>query len=111
MQIWRMKPDGSDQEQVTADEYQNWFPHPSPDGKWLLFLSYDANVEGHPANQDVLLRLRPTTGGQVQVLARVFGGQGTINVPSWSPDSKQVAFVSYQFIAPEDAGSGTGAKQ
>jgi TolB protein len=98
MQIWRMKPDGSGQEQVTSDEWNNWFPHPSPDGKWLVFLSYDKDVTGHPANQPVQLRLMPLAGGPIQELARLFGGQGTINVPSWSPDSKQVAFVSYELI-------------
>jgi TolB protein len=100
MQIWRMKPDGSEQEQATADEHHNWFPHPSPDGKWLVFLSYDQSVEGHPSNKDVLLRLRPVAGGPVQILAHVFGGQGTINVPSWSPDSRRVAFVSYLLVNP-----------
>ena len=57
MQIWRMKPDGSDQEQVTDDEFNNWFPHPSPDGQWLVFLSYEKTVTGHPENKDVTLRL------------------------------------------------------
>jgi Tol biopolymer transport system component len=96
MQIWRMKPDGSDQEQVTSDDYGNWFAHPSPDGKWLVFLSFPKEVKGHPANKDVMLRLMPASGGPIRVLAKFFGGQGTINVPSWSPDSRQVAFVSYQ---------------
>lgn len=100
MQIWRMKPDGSDQEQVTSDEYNNWFAHPSPDGKWIVFLTYEKEVTGHPANQPVRLRLMPLAGGPIQDLARLFGGQGTINVPSWSPDSRQVAFVSYELIHP-----------
>jgi hypothetical protein len=98
MQVWRMKADGSGQEQVTFDEFNNWFPHPSPDGKWLVFLSYDKDVTGHPANKLVRLRLMPLAGGPIQDLARLFGGQGTINVPSWSPDSKQLAFVSYELI-------------
>ena len=98
MQVWRMKPDGSQQEQVTTDEFNNWFPHPSPDGKWLVFLTYEKGVSGHPANQPVRLRIMPLGGGPIQELARLFGGQGTINVPSWSPDSKQVAFVSYELI-------------
>jgi Tol biopolymer transport system component len=100
MQIWRMRPDGSGQEAVTSDEYNNWFPHPSPDGKWLVFLSYDKDVKGHPANNDVRLRLMALRGGPIQVLTRVFGGQGTINVPSWSPDSRRLAFVSYQLVNP-----------
>ncbi|HWQ93320.1 MAG TPA: hypothetical protein VN673_16725 [Clostridia bacterium] len=101
MQIWRMHPDGSGQEQVTRDEFNNWFPHPSPDGKWLVFLSYEKDVSGHPANKPVWLRLMPLAGGPVQELARLFGGQGTINVPSWSPDCRQVAFVSYELIRPD----------
>ena len=99
MQIWRMKTDGSDQQPVTTDENNNWFPHPSPDGKWLAFLTYDRTVTGHPANQPVRLRLLPMAGGPVQELAHLFGGQGTINVPSWSPDSRQLAFVSYEWLA------------
>ncbi|MFN0124803.1 MAG: TolB family protein [Blastocatellia bacterium] len=101
MQIWRMKPDGSEQTQVTRDQYNNWFAHPSPDGKWLVIISYEKDVTGHPANKDVMLRLIPVTPtgyGEIQVLAKLFGGQGTINVPSWSPDSKQLAFVSYRLI-------------
>jgi Tol biopolymer transport system component len=97
MHIWRMKPDGTGQEQVTRDEWNNWFAHPSPDGQWLVFLSYEPEVTGHPGNQDVLLRLMSISSGKIEVLARLFGGQGTINVPSWSPDSKKLAFVSYQF--------------
>ncbi len=93
-----MKSDGSDQEQVTNDEYNNWFAHPSPDGKWIVFLTYEKNVEGHPPNKDVMLRMMPADGGEIQVLAKLFGGQGTINVPSWSPDSQNLAFVSYRLI-------------
>jgi len=96
MQIWRMQPDGTGQEPVTSDDQNNWFPHPSPDGRWIVFLSYAKDVKGHPANQDVALRVMPATGGRPEVLAKLLGGQGTINVPSWSPDSKQVGFVSYQ---------------
>jgi Tol biopolymer transport system component len=100
MQIWRMKPDGSEQEQITSDDNNNWFAHPSPDGKWIVFLTYGKEVSGHPENQDVQLRLMPVGGGKIEVLAKLYGGQGTINVPSWSPDSKEVAFVSYLPVYP-----------
>jgi TolB protein len=98
MQIWRMKPDGANQEQITFDDSNNWFPHISPDGKWMVFLSYEKGVTGHPENKDVMLRLMSLDDNKIKVLAKLFGGQGTINVPSWSPDSKQIAFVSYQLI-------------
>jgi TolB protein len=96
MQIWRMHADGSAQEQVTFDDFNDWFPHFSPDGKWMVFLSYGSEVVGHPPNKDVQLRLMNMSDGKITVLVKLFGGQGTINVPSWSPDSQQVAFVSYQ---------------
>ena len=104
MQIWRMRSDGSLQEQVTSDKFNNWFPHISPDGKWMVFLSYDHSVTGHPENKDVTLRLMALSDRKIKLLAKLFGGQGTINVPSWSPDSKQLAFVSYQLIPDEVAG-------
>jgi|CZKR01.1.fsa_nt_gi TolB protein len=106
MQIWRMKPAGSEQEQVFSDDLNNWFPHISPDGQWMVFLSYGADVTGHPENKDVTLRLMALADKKITVLAKLFGGQGTINVPSWSPDSKQVAFVSYLLVPQESAGTG-----
>jgi TolB protein len=97
MQIWRMRPDGSHQEQLTDDEYNNWFPHISPDGKWVVYITYlinEAEPSDHPPARRVYLRLMPLDGGKPKVLAYLYGGQGTMNVPSWSPDSTQVAFVS-----------------
>ena len=96
MQLWRMKPDGSAKEQLTFDEHNDWFPHISPDGKWILFISFPATipVDSHPSYKRVMLRLMPVDGGPPKVVAYLYGGQGTINVPSWSPDSKRVAFVS-----------------
>lgn len=98
MQIWRMKPDGSALEQLTSGEANNWFPHLSPDGRTMVYLSYGPGVTGHPANHDVTLYLMTLADRQVKVLAHLFGGQGTINVPSWSPDSRRLAFVSYQLL-------------
>ncbi len=100
MQIWRMKADGSEQTQVFSDEYNNWFPHISPDGKYMVFLSFDKSVSGHPENKDVALRVMSLADQKIKVLATLFGGQGTINVPSWSPDSARVAFMSYAVVPP-----------
>ncbi len=99
MQIWRMKPDGTEQEQITKDNFQNWFAHPSPDGKQLIIISYLPIVpaSSHPHNQRIMLRLMPTKDGEIKTAAFLYGGQGTINVPSWSPDSERVAFVSYTY--------------
>jgi Tol biopolymer transport system component len=97
MQIWRMKPDGSDQEQVTSDDYNNWFAHISPDGKSMIFLSFlkDEVEPGiHPPYKHVYIRYMPIEGGKPKVLAYIYGGQGSINTPSWSPDSKHIAFIS-----------------
>jgi len=99
MQIWCMKPDGSEQEQVTFDGFQNWFAHPSPDGNWVIMISYlpEIPASSHPHNERVMLRLMNLQDKTIKTLAFLYGGQGTINVPSWSPDSKKVAFVSYTY--------------
>ena len=96
MQLWRMKPDGADQEQITNDEYNNWFAHISPDGKWIVCLSFtkDIKPDDHPFYKHVYLRMLPANGGAPKVIAYLYGGQGSINTPSWSPDSKKIAFVS-----------------
>jgi len=100
MQIWRMAPDGSGLEQITKDDANNWFAHISPNGKWMVYLTYDKSVKGHPPNKNVVLRLMSVADGKITILAKLFGGQGTINVPSWSPDSTHVAFVSYELLSP-----------
>ena len=103
MKIWRMLSDGSEQIQITPnDQFGDWFAHPSPDNQNLVFVSYDKSVEGHPANKDVMLRMMPIKGGEVKTIVTLFGGQGTMNVHSWSPDSKKFAFVSYRLVAPKN---------
>jgi TolB protein len=96
MQIWRMQPDGSSPEQVTSDDWNNWFPHVSPDGQWIAYISFPKDVDpaDHPYYKHVMLRVMPAAGGPAKTVAYVYGGQGTINVPSWSPDSRMLAFVS-----------------
>ncbi len=97
MQIWRMHADGSHQEAVTNGQFHDWFPHVSPDGKWLVFVSFlkeEVAAGDHPFYKHVYLRRLPIAGGEPEVIAYVYGGQGSINTPSWSPDSKKIAFVS-----------------
>lgn len=96
MQVWRMKADGSGQEQVTTDDFNNWFPHVSPDGKSIVFLTYGPEIASgdHPFYKQVYIRKLPIDGGSPIVVAYVYGGQGSMNVNSWSPDSKSIAFVS-----------------
>lgn len=101
MQIWRMNADGSNQQQITKDNFQSRFPHVSPDGQWLEFLTYDANVKGHPEDQEVKIRLMSLKNGSIQEIARIFGGEGSINSPSWSQDSKNLAFVNYAYVPAE----------
>jgi Tol biopolymer transport system component len=98
MQIARMKPDGSQVEQVTFDDFKNWTPHPSPDGKFIVFLSYAPDVTTHAANKDIALRILSTGDNKIRVLTNLVGGDGSMNVPNWSPDSKRVAFVSYELV-------------
>jgi len=96
MQIWRMRPDGSGQEQLTFDHLNNWFPHLSPDGETVVFITYGPEIapDDHPWYKRVSIRRMPAGGGAPAVVAYVYGGQGSMNVNSWSPDSRTIAFVS-----------------
>ncbi|MFB3828218.1 MAG: transporter [Bryobacteraceae bacterium] len=106
--IWRMPatgagPGDAKAERITSDELEDWFPHVSPDGKTIVFLSFEKGIPGHPANKNVVLRMLPAPGAQagppkIREIVKLFGGQGTINVNSWSPDSKQFAYVSYELL-------------
>ncbi|HEA29984.1 MAG TPA: biopolymer transporter TolR [Leeuwenhoekiella sp.] len=97
MQLWRMDADGGNPEQLTFDKnYNDWFPHISPDRKWIAFISFSKDVpsDDHPFYKQCTLRLMPVSGGEPKIIAYIYGGQGTINVPSWSSDSKHIAFVT-----------------
>ncbi|WP_343080418.1 hypothetical protein [Ostreiculturibacter nitratireducens] len=96
MQLWRIRPDGTGRERMTDDERVNWFPHPSPDGRHVLYLSYPPGTEGHPRDLDVELRLMPAGGGAARSLIALFGGQGSVNVPCWAPEGNRFAFVRYR---------------
>ncbi len=110
--IWRIPASGAGEndakaERITNDDYMDWFPHPSPDGKWLIFLSYEKGTDGHPANRNVTLRRMPMPDAKpgavpdtkkIIEVVKLYGGQGTINVASWSPDSRRFAYVSYTLM-------------
>ncbi|MDR1641463.1 MAG: biopolymer transporter Tol [Clostridiales bacterium] len=99
MQVWRMSQDGSDPERVSISDSNDWFPHISPDSQHVAYISYskgDVAPGMHPPNKFVEIRLMPANGGKSETLVKLFGGQGTINVNSWSPDSLRFAFVSYK---------------
>jgi TolB protein len=96
MQIWRMRPDGSHPEQVTFDEYNDWFPHISPDGKWIVYIAFPIDMDpwSHPFYRQCYVRLMPASGGAPKTIGYIYGGQGSMNTPGWSPDSKRIAFVT-----------------
>ena len=95
MQLWRVRADGTDRQKMTEEHAVNWFPHPSPDGALVLYLAYPPGTDGHPRDLDVELRVIPAGGGESRRIASLFGGQGTINVPCWSPDGQRFAYVRY----------------
>ncbi len=98
MQVWRMDTDGSNPTHMVQEEANGWFPHVSPNNQWVVYIAYqkgDVEPGDHPANKNVELRLISATGGESKTIVSLFGGQGTINVNSWSPDNRTIAFVSY----------------
>jgi Tol biopolymer transport system component len=121
--IWRIPAAGAgagdaQAERITQDDFEDWFPHPSPDGRWMVFLSFAKGTKGHPPDQQVVLRRMPMPGneagasaGPITEIVRLFGGQGTMNVNSWSPDSRRFAYVSYDAAgaAKPAGGEGTSA--
>jgi TolB protein len=99
MQVWRMEVDGSNPTHMVREDANCWFPHVSPDNQWIVYIAYgkdDVNPGDHPANKNVELRLMPAAGGESRTIVKLFGGQGTINVNSWAPDNRTIAFVSYR---------------
>jgi Tol biopolymer transport system component len=94
--LWRVRPDGTDLQRMTDDASVNWFPHPSPDGGHVVYLAYPHGTKGHPGGLDVILRLMPQVGGSARDLLTLHGGQGTINVPSWAPDGRAFAFMRFR---------------
>lgn len=98
MQIYRIPAEGGEAERVTDDHTGDWFPHLSPDGRLMAYIAFAPEVHGHPRDQDVELKLMDLSDGSVRTLAHLFGGQGTMNVPSWSPDGTRLAFVSYAYL-------------
>lgn len=99
MQVWRMETDGSNPTQIIQEEANCWFPHVSPDGNLISYIAYgkdDVKAGDHPPNKNVELRIIPAEGGASKTIVKLFGGQGTMNVNSWSPDNRMLAFVSYR---------------
>lgn len=95
VELWRIRPDGTGLQQMTDDAAVNWFPHPNPDGQHVVYLAYPPGTTGHPGGLDVALRIMPAVGGASRELVRLHGGQGTINVPSWAPDSSRFGFMRF----------------
>ncbi len=100
MQIWRMRPDGSSPEQMTFDAHPNWFAHIAPNNKVATIITYmEDQKQTHPFGRQVQLRLLDLNTKKLFNLTEPFyGGQGTINVPSWSPDGQQFAYVRYELM-------------
>jgi Tol biopolymer transport system component len=97
-QLFRMRLDGSEVTQLSFDERVNWFPHVAPDGSTMVYVSFEPGVLGHPANHEVIIRSMSPDGGEHHDMMTLFGGQGTMNVASWAPDSRRFALVEYPIL-------------
>lgn len=95
MQIWRVPAEGGTAERITDSPYGDWFPHPSPAGDKIVYLSYDGDVFDHPRDRHVRIRIMDMDGGHAETLLEIFGGQGTMNSPNWAPDGRRFAYVRY----------------
>ena len=106
--IWRFpaKAQGAPNqgaEMVLSDRLEDWFPHISPDGKRMVYIGYPAGTPTHNSRElQVELKLTTVSGDQVDKNARTIvttmGGQGSLNVNSWAPDSKRFAYVHYEAL-------------
>jgi Tol biopolymer transport system component len=106
-QIWVMSADGSGQRKLFADDHVNWFPHPSPCGRHVIYLAYPPGTQGHPRDLPISLWRMDPDGGNRQRLIGFNGGQGTMNVPNWAPDGHAFAYVRY---APLDSDTSSAIK-
>lgn len=97
MKLFRMDADGKNQIQISFDEYNDWFPHISPDMKWIVYISFPRDIDpsDHPFYKPCQLKLMPyDLSSPAKTIAYIYGGQGSINVPSWSPNSQHIAFIT-----------------
>jgi Tol biopolymer transport system component len=99
--LWRIPANGAGEsdakaERITSDAREDWFPHPSPNGKQIVYISFLPGTKGHPANQTIQLKWMDLKSRRTRVLKELFGGQGTMNVNSWAPDGRRFAFVRYE---------------
>ncbi len=100
MDCFRMNADGTNQIRLTNNGRNNWFPHISPDNQTIAYISYDPKevaAGNHPADKNVEIRRMDPDGGNDKTLLAFFGGQGSLNVNSWMPDSRHLAFVKYEY--------------
>lgn len=104
--IWRLPAGGAGPgdkraEMVVNDGLEDWFPHISPDGGKMMYIGYPAGTATHdPRTVHITLKLVAIDHGKVateqKTLVNAVGGQGSMNVNSWSPDSSRFAYVVYE---------------